>query len=179
MVLKLPLTQAILPSLMAEAEGKLFALPLESVAEVVEVDPNRAATIGGRPAVLLRGRVLPIVTLDAVFNRISLPAWRSTIACPEDRHSCLSQNAPTKQDRQECLSSGGAKRLLVVLGPPEGQMGLAVDRVLGEENVVVKSLAANYRHIPGVAGAGISGEGRVFLILDPPAALENAEERER
>jgi two-component system chemotaxis sensor kinase CheA len=52
------------------------------------------------------------------------------------------------------------------------QLGLAVDRVLGEEDVVVKSIAANFRHVAGIAGASIFGDGRVSLILDPPTLIE-------
>jgi two-component system chemotaxis sensor kinase CheA len=66
--------------------------------------------------------------------------------------------------------------VLVVLGSPDRQIGLTVDRVLGEEDVVVKSLAANYHNVAGLTGAGISGEGRVFLILDPSALIENLQE---
>ena len=69
--------------------------------------------------------------------------------------------------------------MLVVLGSPEGQFGLAVDRVLREEDVVVKSLGANYRNVAGIVGAGISGGGRVFLILDPPALMKNLQEHEQ
>ncbi len=180
-VIKLPLTLAILPSLMAEAGGEVFAVPLESVVEIVEVGPRDATTVRGRPAALVRGRVLPIVTLDAAFNRVS----RHTGTYQEDRHSCLSKaicpKTPREQesDRQECLSSCGEKCMLVVLGSPDRQIGLAVDRVLGEEDVVVKSLAANYRNVAGIAGAGISGEGRVFLILDPPALMKNIQEHEQ
>ncbi len=61
---------------------------------------------------------------------------------------------------------------MVVIGQGDRQVGLAVDRVFGEEDVVVKSLAANWRHVPGIAGASIFGDGRVCLILDPSALLE-------
>jgi two-component system, chemotaxis family, sensor kinase CheA len=62
---------------------------------------------------------------------------------------------------------------LVLLGQEEDrQLGLAVHRVLGEEDVVVKSIAANYRNVAGIAGAGIVGDGRVSLILDPPTLIE-------
>ena len=52
------------------------------------------------------------------------------------------------------------------------QLGLAVHHVLGEEDVVIKSIADNYRNVAGIAGASILGDGRVSLILDPHALIE-------
>ena len=175
-VIKLPLTLAILPSMLAEMAGEVFAVPLESVVEIVEVGLRDVTTIRGRPAAVVRDRVVPIVTLDALFARLSRHTGRPTAVRQEDKHACLSPNTPTRSDRQESPSSSGENRVLVVLGSPDRQIGLAVDRVLGEEDVVVKSLAANYRNVAGLTGAGISGEGRVFLILDPPALIENIQE---
>jgi two-component system chemotaxis sensor kinase CheA len=54
---------------------------------------------------------------------------------------------------------------------------VVVDQPLGEEDIVIKSMAENYRNVPGVAGASILGDGRVSLILDPTALLEMATRR--
>lgn len=61
---------------------------------------------------------------------------------------------------------------LVIVNEGNRQLGLAVDRVLGEEDVVIKSIADNYRNLVGIAGASILGDGRISLILDPPALIE-------
>ena len=61
---------------------------------------------------------------------------------------------------------------LVIIGEGSRQLGLAVHQVLGEEDVVIKSLADNYHNVAGVAGASILGDGRVSLILDPHALIE-------
>lgn len=53
-----------------------------------------------------------------------------------------------------------------------GEIGLAVSRVLGEEDIVIKSMAENYRNVPGIAGASILGDGRVSLILDLAALID-------
>ena len=52
------------------------------------------------------------------------------------------------------------------------EIGLAVDRVIGEEDAVIKPIADNYKNVPGIAGASILGDGRVSLILDVPALIE-------
>jgi two-component system chemotaxis sensor kinase CheA len=169
-IIKLPLTLAILPSLMVETHGEVFALPLESVVEIVAVGRNDVTTVGGRPAARLRGRVLPIVTLEAVFNgSVPLLPWSSA------GRTCQSLLGSRQAATHGGIEEGAT---LIVLGPPDRQIGLAADRVLGEEDVVVKSLAANYHNVAGIAGAGISGEGRVFLILDPTALTENLQEHE-
>jgi two-component system chemotaxis sensor kinase CheA len=64
-----------------------------------------------------------------------------------------------------------------VLGAEGREIGLVVDRPLGEEDIVIKSMAENYRNIPGIAGASILGDGRVSLILDPNALLDMSSRR--
>ena len=65
---------------------------------------------------------------------------------------------------------------LVILGTGASRMGLVVDELLGQENIVIKSLAENYENISGFVGATIMGDGRVALILDP-IYLENDSKR--
>ena len=68
-----------------------------------------------------------------------------------------------------------AKRItLVIIGQAGCELGLLVDRVLGEEDIVIKSMAENFRNVPGIAGASILGDGRVSLILDLAALIDIA-----
>jgi two-component system chemotaxis sensor kinase CheA len=142
----LPLTLAILPSLMVEIAGDVFAVPLESVAEIVNVGRDEVHTVQGRPMASVRDRVVPILTLDKVFN------WR--------------QEAKNNAAEESNAAS------LVIIGEGNQQLALAVHRVIGEEDVVIKSIADNYRNVAGIAGASILGDGRVSLILDPHALIE-------
>lgn len=151
----LPLTLAILPSLLMEIRGEAYAVPMESVVEIICVGPRDTTTVFGHPGALVRGQMLPIITLDAVFDK--------------SKGNARGEDARSAAPDQNGFAAAGTT--LVLLGPPERRIGLAVDRVLGEEDVVVKSIAANYRNITGLAGAGIRGNGRVFLILDPDALL--------
>ena len=61
---------------------------------------------------------------------------------------------------------------LVIAGEGGEEVGLAVDRVIGEEDVVIKSIAENYENVRGIAGASILGDGRVSLILDIAGLVE-------
>jgi two-component system, chemotaxis family, sensor kinase CheA len=146
LTIKLPLTLAILPSLMVEIDGDAFAVPLESVAEIVSIGRDEIHTVQGRPMASVRDRVVPILTLGRVFN------WR--------------QEAKQRTAEESNATS------LVIMGEGSQQLGLAVHRVIGEEDVVIKSIADNYRNVAGIAGASILGDGRVSLILDPHVLIE-------
>ena len=63
---------------------------------------------------------------------------------------------------------------LVIIGEAGCELGLLVDRVFGEEDIVIKSMAENFRNVPGIAGASILGDGRVSLILDLAALIDIA-----
>lgn len=143
--IKLPLTLAILPSLMVEVEGDTFAMPMESVVEIVRISRGDLSTVHGLWTARVRGRVISMVSLDEIltWNRTSTPRR------PEDADETT----------------------LVIVGESGQEIGLTVDRVLGEEDVVIKSMAENYRNVTGIAGASILGDGRVSLILDTSALI--------
>ena len=151
LTIKLPLTLAILPSLMVEIDGDVFAMPLEGVEEIVSVRRAELATVHGRWTARVRGRVISVVRLREVFS------WS------------------TGQGRGD--SENSDETTLVVVGDQGREIGLAVDRVIGEEDVVIKSMAENYRNVAGIAGASILGDGRVSLILDLLALIEMASRR--
>ena len=144
--IKLPLTLAILPSLMIEIDGDVFAVPLESVVEIVRVKRSDMATVHGRWTAPIRKRVVGVLRLGSIFK------W--------GRNAKNAEGGPPEEI------------MLVVVGEGEKQLGLAVDDVLGEEDVVIKSIADNYRNVAGVAGATILGDGRISLILDPATLIE-------
>jgi two-component system chemotaxis sensor kinase CheA len=151
LTIKLPLTMAILPSLMAEVDGGIFALPIESVVEIVRIGADKVNTVHGVPTSTVRGRVVSIVRLDELFE------WNGSVGlAPPDPQADIT---------------------MVILGSEGRELGLTVNHLLGEEDIVIKSLAENYRHVTGVAGASILGDGRVALILDIAALVEAAQRR--
>ncbi|MHB1034734.1 MAG: chemotaxis protein CheA [Pirellulales bacterium] len=147
LTIKLPLTLAILPSLMAEIDGDVFALPVESVVEIVRVQPAEMRTVHGLATARVRGRVLSVVRLSELL------AWNRS------SHSAAQENE-------------GAT--LVILSDRGREVGLAVQTLLGEEDIVIQSMAENYHNVYGIAGASILGDGRVSLILDVAALIEMA-----
>ncbi len=135
---KLPLTMAIMPSLLVEVGGEPFALPVESVVEIVALDQQQRYSVRQREVVEIRNEVVSVVPMSEAFEN------------------------PVSVSRDE----GVEPSILVVLKESQCKLALAVDRVLGKEDVVIRSMAENYQNIPGIAGASILGDGRVSLILD-------------
>lgn len=147
-VIKLPLTLAILTSMVVRIGDGIYAIPLESVAEIIKIARTDVRQIQRRRVVVVRDRIVPVVTFEEVFQT----------AQPE---------LQSKTRRDEELT-------LLIVGLENERLGLVVDALLGQEDVVIKSIAENYRNVRGIAGASIRGDGAVSLILDVGALIEMA-----
>ncbi|HIE96094.1 MAG TPA: hypothetical protein EYG03_01025 [Planctomycetes bacterium] len=143
--IKLPLTLAILPSLLVVIEGDVIAMPVESVSEIVPLRPDNMSSVHGMQTADVRGRVVSVVHLAELFS------W----------------SQPVGQD-----AGLADEKSLVIITCDGRELGLIVDRLLGEQDIVIKSMAENYRNVDGIAGASILGDGSVSLILDVVAVLE-------
>lgn len=143
-ILRLPLTLAIIQSLLVEVEGEIYSIPLSSVLETIRVDQRQFHLIGGQEVLKLRDIVLPLIRLQKVFN---------------------------------VQQQGEADNFcyVVVVGAAEKRMGLVVTRLVGQQEVAIKSLGNYLANIPGIAGSTILGDGRVALIIDPVAMSEGCE----
>ena len=150
--IRLPLTLAILPSLMVEIRGDVFAIPMEAVVEIVSVAQDQVNSVQGRQMARVRGRAVVLLRLGEL---LSFHGGRPADAASPG-HPVL----------------GVAETTLVIVGEAGEEVGLAVDRVIGEEDVVIKSIAENFANVLGIAGASILGDGRVSLILDIASLVE-------
>lgn len=136
-ILKLPLTLAIIQGLLVEVRGEVFIIPLSSVLEVVRVPRAQVHSIKGKEIIRLRDSVLPIVHLGKIFNL----------------------NGSVNGEEKENL-------YIVVLGLAEKKLGIVVDGLLGQKEVVIKSLGSYLSNVRGIAGATILGDGTVRMIID-------------
>jgi two-component system chemotaxis sensor kinase CheA len=138
----LPLTLAILDGQSVAVGDETYIVPLGSIIESLNVKEERVNRVAGKgETFMLRGQYLPIVRMHEIFNISSV------------RHTKLTEG------------------LLVVVEGQGVRCGLFVDDLLGQQQVVIKSLEANYRRIEGVSGATILGDGSVALILDIPGLV--------
>lgn len=134
--LQLPLTIAIIQSLMIRTAGETYAIPLNNVVRDVGIRSKDIKTIEGQEVILLRGEVLPLLRLN------------STLDCP------------VKVNDKENL-------IVVVVEKMGNHFGFVVDELLGQQEVIIKSLDSKVlRSVKGFAGATIQGDGTVCLILD-------------
>ncbi len=161
--IKLPLTLAIQPSLLVEIDGDVFAMPMESVVEIVRVPCDKLSTVHGQRTAWVRQRAISVVDLDRVFN------W--TGRKQHQRAGGAPGGAPST------LGRGPGDVTIVIVGETKSELGLEVDCVLGEQEAVIKSITENYRNVAGITGASILGDGRVSLILDVTALIQMAATR--
>jgi two-component system chemotaxis sensor kinase CheA len=175
--IKLPLTLAILPSLMVEIRGDVFAIPMEAVVEIVSVARSQLNSVQGRPMASVRGRVVSLLRLGDLlaFHDRRTPRAPREAEASEPRAPREAEPGEPRAEREECHRP--SETTLVVVGAAGEEVGLAVDRVLGEEDVVIKSIAENFANVRGIAGASILGDGRVSLILDIAGLVEIVSEK--
>lgn len=145
--LRLPLTLAILPVLLVAVDRETYALPLRSVVETIRVNAGDIHRANQVDMLRLRDRVLPVCWLQ---QAVGLP--------------------PKSRTEHQLLR-------VVVLAAGEKRVGLVVDQLVGQEETVIKPISSHLRHIQGLSGATISGDGEVRLILDPAGIIQLIEKR--
>lgn len=178
---KLPLTLAIIPSLLVSVQDETFAIPQVSLVELVRIPAkevrNRIEKIGDALVMRLRGHLLPMVKLSDVlgvdvvkFQHPETGEWlvdkRAEVADrrgPLEKESSEERQRRTGSDRRYRSSSAVN---IVVLAAGSFQYGLIVDRLHESEEIVVKPLGRHFAATSCYAGATILGDGRVSLILD-------------
>jgi len=134
-IITLPLTLAIVPSLLVKVRQTTFAIPLVMITETFLLKKSEIKYVYQKPVTMLRESVLSLVKISEVF---SLPK----------------------------MEAGTQDSYAVVVQSGKQRIGLVVDELVGEEDVVVKPLGAFIGDIPGISSAAILGEGQVALIVD-------------
>lgn len=137
--IRLPLTLAIIRALLVRVASEVYAVPLSSVLETLKIHPDSVQFVGGHPVIVLRGRTLPLVSLQTHFY---------------GKHFVMS----SYRDNEPMF--------VVVVGLGERQLGLVVNYLIGEQEIVIKALSRHLGEIGGVSGATILGDGRIALILE-------------
>ncbi|MBR9874247.1 MAG: chemotaxis protein CheA [Vibrionaceae bacterium] len=140
--IKVPLTLAILPTLMVGVGGHPFALPLASVNEIFHLDLSRTNVVDGQLTIIVRDKSIPLFYLQN---------W-------------LTAKSPRVQER-----TGHGHVVIVQIGSQ--RVGFVVDTLIGQEEVVIKPLDKLLQGTPGMAGATITSDGHIALILDVPDLL--------
>jgi len=143
-IIKLPLTLAILPALMVKLGAETYAIPLGSVQETMDITKSDVNIVQHQEVTLLRGEVLPIIRLR---NELNVP------------------KTSDEKDKEDELS-------IVVCASGEKRAGFMVDELLGQQEIVIKSLGNLLSGLPGIMGATMRGDGSIALILDIPSFFQ-------
>ena len=143
--LKIPLTLAIMQSLLVSVQEEYFAIPLASVLETVRISIDEIYTVEGKNVLRLRNEILSLVRLSDMFG-------------------------------VEQVFETGEHVYVVIIGLAESKLGIIVDGLVGQEEIVIKSMGDYLQGIEGIAGATIRGDGGVTLITDVAAMMKLAKE---
>jgi len=180
-LLKLPLTLAIISALIVTQNGSLFAIPQTSLVELVclfdEDVLTKIETAGGLEICRLRGRLLPLVRLSEVLARPQRfnPETGIEIAGKYGQQREAIRKEPADQTGPEKGAGFSGSLNFVVLRADSSRYGLVVDGILGTEEIVVKPMHQAVKSLGIYAGATIMGNGRVSLILDVEGIARHAE----
>ncbi len=134
--IKLPLTLAIIQGLLVEVIGETVVLPLNSVIEVVNISKDEIYNVNQTECIKLRDRVLPLINIDNLLY-----------------------HRDTKQLNKNT-------QYVVIIGLAEKRYGIKVDNLIGQKEIVIKSLGKYLGNIEGIAGSTIMGDGKVVMIAD-------------
>jgi len=135
--IRLPLTLAIIQALLVKVSEEIYAIPLGSIDSTINIIPSDIKTVQNKEVILLRGQIIPIVRLADVLN------------IPD------SDNQHTEEEL-----------FVVIVHIGEQRAGIIVDNLIGQQEIVIKSLGKLLAGIKIIAGATILGNGQVALILD-------------
>ena len=141
--IKVPLTLAIMPTLMVKLGQQVFALPLANVIEIFDNETAKTSTVDGKDVVIVREKALPLVFLSKWLVK------DHTYTPPEN-----------------------GEGYVVVVNYGSKHIGCVVDQLIGQEEVVIKPLGTMLQGTQGLSGATITGNGRIALILDMPGLME-------
>jgi two-component system, chemotaxis family, sensor kinase CheA len=135
--LRLPLTLAIIRALLVSTHNQILAIPVENVTQNLLISPQDIRYVNNQKAITVREEIVPLLDLDELLAGKCSPA------------------GDVKQDVA-----------VVIVGTGERKAGLVVNQLLGQQEVVIKSLGSMLGKLKGIAGATVLGDGRVALILN-------------
>jgi two-component system, chemotaxis family, sensor kinase CheA len=156
--IQLPLTLAIVESLLIRVREQVYALPLSSVVESIRIKPSDIQKVGDSEIIKLRDQVLPLMHLGDTLSlsAIGNNQWYRAIG-PEE-----SAPAGFSKLRQK------DRLYVVVVGSAERRFGIVVDSLLNQQEMVIKSMGQVMAGVPCFSGGAVLGNGEVVLVLDVP-----------
>jgi two-component system chemotaxis sensor kinase CheA len=136
----LPLTLTSTRGLLVRASKQLFAIPFSAIERILRIAPDEVSSLGGHETIHHHNRPYPLVRLSDILE---LPRIADSSIDEEDAHL-----------------------IVVIVATAERRMAFVVDRLVGEQEMVIKGMGQQLRHVGGIAGATVMGNGEVLLVLN-------------
>ena len=139
--IKLPLTLAIIQALLVKVQEEMYAIPLGSIDSTINITQEDIKTVRNKEVIVLRGQIIPIIRLGDVLN---VPRVN-------------------EKDNDDIF--------VVVVHIGERKAGIVVDNLIGQQEIVIKTLGKLLAGLKVISGATVLGDGRVAMILDVSALM--------
>ena len=139
--IKLPLTLAIIQALLVKVQEEMYAIPLGSIDSTINIVPDDIKTVQNKEVIVLRGQIIPIIRLGDMLH----------VPC-------------TKENEEDDI-------YVVVVHIGDRKAGIVVDNLIGQQEIVIKTLGKLLSGLKVISGATVLGDGRVALILDVGALM--------
>ena len=149
--LTLPLTLAIVQTMLVALQDDVYAIPLTSIMDTLYLADVTVNTVKGSPTIRWRDAVLPILNMRQFFTHLHLNA----------------------------VPTNGARQAVVTVAWGKLRLGLVVDKIIGKQEIVVKSFNPIIGRVPGLSGCTILGDGCIALIIDIPSLINAAMQARR
>jgi two-component system chemotaxis sensor kinase CheA len=143
--LTLPLTLALIQTMLVEVRGNLYAVPVTAINGAIYLAEAQVNSVKGKSALDWQGTIIPLLDLREFFNH----------------------------PRLGVETSATLKPTVVLVTWGKLQAGLLVDKIIGQQEIVIKALSPLLGHLPGLSGATILGDGRIALIVDIPGVINS------
>ena len=141
--IRLPLTLAIIQALLIKVQEEIYAIPLGSIDSTINIGSEDIKTVQNQEVILLRGQIIPIIRLANLLN------------VPQQ------------------VATNGKDLFVVIVHMGDQKAGIIVDNLIGQQEIVIKTLGKLLAGIKVIAGATILGNGQVALILDVGTLMNN------
>ena len=139
--IKLPLTLAIIQALLVKVQEEMYAIPLGSIDSTININPDSIKTVQNKEVIVLRGQIIPIIRLGNILN------------------------VPQASEKEN------EDIFVVVVHLGDRKAGIVVDNLIGQQEIVIKTLGKLLAGLKVISGATVLGDGRVALILDVSALM--------
>ena len=163
--LTLPITLAIVNALVLTVRGQVFAIPLSVVQEALFFDERGVRQVEGREVITLRGESLPIARVAQLFR---LDSGHATSMSKPSPNAITPQQARRESTKTR---AGSTRGFVVVASLGQRRLGLVVDALEGQRDIITKPLGKSLASVKGISGATDLGDQRVILVLDAPSIL--------